>query len=64
MDAQFIHGMLKNPNIQPNATINWWIAAILLFDFNLVHMPVKKHCRPNGLLWHECYDLLFLFLPS
>jgi len=43
-------GMLKNPDIQPNATINQWIAAILLFDFNLVHMPAAKHHRPDGLL--------------
>ena len=50
MDAQFIRGMLKNPDIQPNATITQWIATILLFDFNLVHMPVEKHCGPDGLL--------------
>ena len=23
MDAQYVHGMLANPNIQPNAAINW-----------------------------------------
>ena len=56
MDAQYVCGMLKNPNIQPNATINWWIAAILLFDFNLVHMPAAKHHGPNGLSWQEPAD--------
>ncbi len=49
MDAQFIRGMLRNPDIQPNATINHWIAAILLFDFKLVHIPADKHHRPDGL---------------
>ena len=51
MDAQYIRSMLKNPDIQPNATINWWIAAILLFNFNLVHMPAAKHRGPDGLSW-------------
>ena len=39
VDAKYIKGMLNNPNIQPNATINRWIAGILLFDFKLVHVP-------------------------
>jgi len=49
MDAQYVQGMLKNPDIQPNTTINRWIAAILLFDFKLVHVPVEKHHGPDGL---------------
>ena len=49
MNAKFVKGMLNNPNIQPNATINRWIAAILLFDFKLIHIPAKKHHGPNGL---------------
>ena len=49
MDAQFIKGMLTNPDIQPNAAINQWIAAILLFDFKLVHVPAEKHQGPDGL---------------
>jgi hypothetical protein len=28
MDAQFMRGMLANPDIQPNAAINRWITAI------------------------------------
>jgi hypothetical protein len=40
--------MLNNPNIQPNATINRWIAGILLFDFKLVHVPSATH-GPDGL---------------
>jgi RNase H-like domain found in reverse transcriptase len=49
MDAAFIRGMLSNPDCQPNATINQWIAAIHLFDFKLVHVPAHKHHGPDGL---------------
>src|SRR5713101_993849 len=41
--------MLNNPDIQPNAAINHWITAILLFDFKIVHVPADKHRRPDGL---------------
>src|SRR5882724_670497 len=41
--------MLNNPDIQPNAAINRWIAAILLFDFKLTHVPASKHQGPDGL---------------
>ena len=53
MDAQFVKGMLANPDIQPNAAINRWIAAILLFDFTLVHVPADKHQGPDGLSRRE-----------
>jgi len=49
MDAQYVRGMLKNSDIQPNATINWWITVILLFNFKLVHVPAEKHHGPDGL---------------
>jgi hypothetical protein len=49
MDMQFICGMLNNPDIQPNMTINRWIATILLFNFKLMHIPANKHQGPNGL---------------
>jgi hypothetical protein len=39
--------------VQPNATINRWIAAILLFDFKLVHIPADKHKGPDGLSRRE-----------
>lgn len=48
VDAKYIKGMLNNPDIQPNATINRWIAGILLFDFELEHTPGEKH-TPDGL---------------
>jgi hypothetical protein len=53
MDALYIRGMLNNPDLQPNATINWWIAAILLFNFKLIHVPMEKHHGPDGLSWHK-----------
>ena len=49
MDAKFIKGMLNNPTLHPNDAINRWIAAILLFDFELVHVPAEKHTRADGL---------------
>ena len=49
VDARFIKGMLNNPDIQPNATINRWIAGILLFDFKLVHVPGERHSGADGL---------------
>jgi hypothetical protein len=43
VDAKYIKGMINNPDIQPSATINRWIAGILLFDFKLRHVPAKDH---------------------
>jgi hypothetical protein len=48
VDAKYIRGMVNNPSIQPNATINRWIAGIFLFDFKLVHIPSTMH-GPDGL---------------
>jgi hypothetical protein len=49
VDAKYLKGMLNNPDIQPNATINRWIAGILLFDFKLVHVPMTHHTAADGL---------------
>ena len=38
MNARYIKGMLANPDIQPSASINHWIVAILTFHFELVHV--------------------------
>ena len=35
VDAQYIKGMLNNPDIQPNASMNCWLAGIQTFDFKL-----------------------------
>ena len=53
VDTSYIKGMLSNPNIQPNAAINHWITAILLFDFKLTHVPTDKHKGPDGLSRRE-----------
>jgi transposase InsO family protein len=49
VDAKYIKGMLKSPDLQPNATINRWIQGIKLFDFELVHIPADKHRGPDAL---------------
>ena len=49
VDAKYIKGMLNNPNIQPNNTINCWIAGILLFNFEFVHVLGKLHEGPDSL---------------
>ena len=49
VDAKYIKGMINNPNIQPNATINRWIANILLFNFKLCHVSAKDHAPADGL---------------
>ena len=40
--------MLNNPNINPSASMNWWILAINMFHFTLIHVPGSHH-TPNGL---------------
>jgi len=41
MDAKYLSGMLKNPGMGPNATINGWIDKILMFHFKLQHVQGK-----------------------
>ena len=50
MDAKYIKGMINNPNMHPNAAVNCWITAILIFNFELVHVPVKNFKGPDGML--------------
>lgn len=49
MDAKFIKGMINNPTLHPNDAVNRWISAILLFDFDLVHVPADRHTGADGL---------------
>jgi hypothetical protein len=49
VDMKYIKGIINNPDLQPNATINWWIAGILLFLFKLVHVSALKHKGVDGL---------------
>ena len=49
VDAQYIKGMLNEPDLQPNAAVNRWIQGILLFDFKLVHVSATKFRGPDAL---------------
>jgi len=49
VDAQYIKGMLNNPDIQPNTSMNHWLAGIQTFDFKLRHVSATKHQGPDGL---------------
>ena len=49
VDAKYIKDMLNNPDLQPNASINRWIQGILLFDFELCHVPAERHKGPDAL---------------
>lgn len=49
MDCESVKGMINNPDIQPTAVLNRWIAGIKLFDFDLVHVPGKDFKGPDGL---------------
>ena len=49
MDAKYVKGMINNPDLQLNATINRWIASILLFHFELCHISADRHTGPDGL---------------
>ena len=48
VDAQYIKGMLQNPDIAPSTSINRWIVSILMFHFTLVHVAGSHH-GPDGL---------------
>ena len=49
VDVKYIKGMINNPDVQPNAAMNRWIAGILLFQFKLRHVPAKDHTAADGL---------------
>lgn len=47
-DAKYIKGMLENPDMMPNATINRWIDEILLYHFTIRHKAGATF-GPDGL---------------
>jgi len=49
VNAQYIKGILNKLDIHPNIAMNQWISAILMFDFELVHVPGTEHKEPDGL---------------
>ncbi|KAH7920041.1 hypothetical protein BV22DRAFT_987628, partial [Leucogyrophana mollusca] len=48
VDCRSIKGMLANPDLHPGASMNRWIIGILMFHFELVHVPGVNH-GPDGL---------------
>ena len=40
--------MLSNPDIAPSASLNRWIVSIMMFKFELIHIPGAFH-GPDGL---------------
>jgi hypothetical protein len=51
VNAKYIKGMINNPDMYPNAAMNQWIAAILMFDFKLLYILGKKFERRLGRRW-------------
>ena len=49
VDAKYIKGMLKTPDLFPSVASNCWIQGIKLFNFDLVHVPADKHRGPDTL---------------
>jgi hypothetical protein len=61
-DAKYIQGMLNNPGMGPNATINRWIEQILMFKFKLKHVKganfppdglSRREAQPGDEVWPE-----------
>ena len=48
-DARYLKGMVENPDLIPDATINRWIAGIRLFNFIWRHIPGRAHAVADGL---------------
>jgi hypothetical protein len=41
--------MLEQPDLMPSAPMNQWIQGILLFDFELIHVPATSFKGPDAL---------------
>jgi RNase H-like domain found in reverse transcriptase len=48
-DTKYLKGMLQNPGQGPNATINHWIKAILMYHFELQHIAGKTFAMADSL---------------
>ncbi|KAJ2925582.1 hypothetical protein H1R20_g11515, partial [Candolleomyces eurysporus] len=67
-DAQYIKGMLNNPEDGPNCTINRWIEQILMYHFELRHVAgktfaadglsrrIKQPGDPDSKPWDHSYE--------
>jgi hypothetical protein len=59
-DASYIKGMLENPDLMPNVTINRWIDNIKLYHFTLRHKN-RATFGPDGLsrCWPQPEDEIY-----
>lgn len=53
VDAKYIKGMMNDPDLQPNSTLNRWLQGIIMYDFKLIHVPADKHRGPDALSRRE-----------
>lgn len=49
VDASSIKGMINKPDCQSAAALNRWIRGVLMYDFEIVHVPGDKHKAPDAL---------------
>jgi hypothetical protein len=49
-------GMLRGADIQPTAVMNRWLQGILLFDFDLIHVPATQFRGPDALSRRQPLD--------
>ena len=56
MDTKYIKGMINNPDLQPNMTINRWIAGILPFYFEIHHITANQYTGLDGPSHHPPAD--------
>jgi hypothetical protein len=49
VDVKFIQGLLNNPDLQLDAAVNRWIQGILMFHFELIHVPAVRFQGPDTL---------------
>jgi hypothetical protein len=49
LDAKYVPGMIRAPDIQPSAAENRWIQGILRYDFEVIHVPGERHKGPDAL---------------
>ena len=57
VNAKYIKGMINNPDLQSNVTINRWIVEILLFPFTLIHILVTRHIESDDLSRRPSHEL-------
>ena len=49
IDAKYVKGMINSVEEDPDPIVARWIQAILLYDFEFVHVPADKFRGPDAL---------------